>query len=800
MNSVFIILLSLGTLCFADSLQPDLKTFHSKVKPLLEKYCIDCHGPKKIKGKVRYDNIDPDIVKGRNSTVWHDTYETFNIGEMPPEDEKQPSNEEREIIRLWLDQEFKKAKLAGNPNKSGIVRRLTKYELTYTLEDLLNISVEKALQDLPEEAASDHTGLKNSSSLLMVSDTYLQTYFNAIFNVFDKIKAAASNEKYSVVLDIAKVVIPKPKELPEYIKKLSGKPRQNAIKQLPKGPPELFKGLSKEDNGLLLEREGYASLMLPKIPKSYYQINISSKKSKAAFEVFIGTKNPKTKEEFLEKIATVPSGKTSLNFHVDNLSLGITAAEGLDFFIRVVNRTRVPALLEGLSFVGNINDETKKQLVSYSESEDVNNNIKAFATKALRREITADEEAKLLAKFNTFSKSESKYVALASVYESILCDPDFLFLGTRSKFSENKSLNFIIAEKLSYFLWCTIPDDALIKDASAGRLTDKAVLTKHVERMLQDKRSRRFVETFTDQWLHTGELENVVVDSLHYPSFRDSLKVFMRQETIEAVNDVLRMGAPALDLLDAEHVFVNKELAKYYGVSSGKGNEFSKVKLGPDSKRGGLLTQGTFLIINSDGIHSHAIKRGVWLNEILLNDPPPKAPNDVPPFDETIPGFEKMTLNQKLAAHRNNAACRSCHNKIDPWGVLFENFDAAGQWRDKVTATAETAKNSNRKQGEPKRITLKTYLAVETEAAIPGNIKLKNMEELKKHIVKNRKEDFARGMTEKLLSYALSRDVDFYDAELVKELNKKFMAENFSAVNLIKNIVSTDNFMKGAAK
>ena len=799
MKSIFYVLLSLSCLSYAGSLSPDLGTYNSKIKPLLKKYCMDCHGERKAKAKVRFDNIDPDIIKGNSSTMWHDTYEAFNLGEMPPEDEAQPTVAEREIIRMWLDQEIKKAHKAGNPNKTGSVRRLTKYEIKYTLEDLLNISVDKAIKDLPEEAASDHTGLKNNSSLLMISDTYLQTYFNAIFNVFDKIKAAASNERFSVNLDIAKVVIPKPKELPDYIKKLSGKPRQNAIKQLPKGPPELFKGLIKKDGGLLIEREGYATLLIPKVPKSYYQISINSKKSKAAFEVYFGTKDLKTKEEFTVKLTSVPAGHQILDFHVDNLPLGITAAEGMQFFVRVKNRSRTPAFLESLSFVGNINDKTKKQLLSYSDSKDISSIIKGFATKALRREISKEEHTKLLGKFNAFSKTESKYVALASTYESILCDPDFLFIGAKAKFSESKNLNFVIAEKLSYFLWCTFPDELLIKDAAAGNLTDKSVLARHVDRMLKDERSRRFVEKFTNQWLHTSELDNVVVDNIHYGSFREELKNYMRQETIEAVNDVLRNGAPALDLIKADHVFVNRELGRYYGLKV-KGNGFVKTKLGANSNRGGLLTQATFLISNSDGIHSHAIKRGVWLNEILLNDPPPSPPNDVPPFDETIEGFDKMTLNQKLKMHRDNAACRSCHTKIDPWGVLFENFDAAGLWRDKVIATAKIEKNKNRQKGQPKKITIKTYLPVETEAVIPGNIKLKDMNELKNHIVKNRKEDFAKGLTEKLLSYALARDVDFYDEQVVNRLNQKFITDNFSALNLIKNIVTTDDFMKGGAK
>jgi hypothetical protein len=277
------------------------------------------------------------------------------------------------------------------------------------------------------------------------------------------------------------------------------------------------------------------------------------------------------------------------------------------------------------------------------------------------------------------------------------------------------------------------------------------------------------------------------VSNAHYKGFKNSLKPIMRQETVEAINDVFRNGASALNLLKADHVFVNDELARFYKLRGVHGSEIRKVSIKESDRRGGLLTQGTFLIGNSDGINSHAILRGVWLTDILLDDPPPEPPKNVPPFDETIPGFDKMTLNQKLEAHRNYDACRSCHNRIDPWGVAFENYDASGAWRDRVLIIAD--------EGKKKKV--RSYLEIENSSVLPSKHKINGMSDLKNYLLKHRKDDFAKGLVKNLLSYALSRDVDFYDKALVEALKEKFIQQNFSVATLLEEIVLSEAFNKG---
>jgi hypothetical protein len=274
----------------------------------------------------------------------------------------------------------------------------------------------------------------------------------------------------------------------------------------------------------------------------------------------------------------------------------------------------------------------------------------------------------------------------------------------------------------------------------------------------------------------------------------------MHRETYEAVNDVFRSGSSALNLLKADHVFVNQTLAGFYKLRGVRGEEFQKVAVDETSHRGGLLTQGTFLIGNSDGMNSHAILRGVWLADMILHEPPPDPPANIPPLDESIPGFNKMTLNQKLFAHRDNEACRSCHRKIDPWGIPFENFDASGLWRTKVLVVSKTSglpKDQESEQKKAKKPSFeKSYLEIERKATLPDGAEVDGIEKLKEYLVNHRKRDFAKGLVERILAFGLSRNLDFHDEELVNELVDHFEGSHYSVPELIGKIVSSETFSK----
>lgn len=774
-------------------LKPDLRTFEQQVKPLLQNYCVRCHGSKKSEAKMRFDNIDPDIITGQHSGKWEDAREAFNTGEMPPKGEPQPTAAEREAITRWLDAEFKKARQYENPNKLGSVRRLTRYELRYALEDLLRFSAKEKVQTLPEEGTSPETGLKNSSRLLMISSPHLESYLNVILSVIDSMKEIAAFEPYSASVDIANLDTNPP---PTFADK--GK----------RNKPPVGK-VERAGKGVIVNSGGYIDLKIPSISRYMFQTSFAAKTdSPGRVQVSIGFQysdvDPRQKVHELGAVSIEQSDELktySLKSYPEDLPAEMTRALDRPFFIRITNRVKQPLYLETFDYRGNINIDLMSTLVPADIAEsDVENHIRqsiaAFLEKAFRRSPTETEYDKYYSVYQRCRKNEDAISALLDTYKEILCSPSFFYIGIPGNLSDEAKENYKLAERLAFFLWCSVPDDRLLKAASAGELTKLSVLRSHVERMLNDEKSKRWIEKFADQWLQTSKLFNVAVDRKYYPRFKDSMKELMRLETIEAVNDVFRNGAPALDLLKADHVFVNQTLAGFYQVKGVRGEDFRKVTVDETGNRGGLLTQGTFLVGNSDGMNSHAILRGVWLSEVILNDPPPDPPKNVPPLDESIPGFDKMTLNQKLFAHRNNAACRNCHQKIDPWGIPFENYDASGAWRERVLVISK-ASGQPKKRKKKKPVFDKNYVPIEAKSTLPDRTTVDGIAKLKEYLVTHRKHDFAKALTERILAYALSRDIDYHDEDLVNRMCDTFEKNNYSIPILIREIVNSEQFRRG---
>jgi len=770
--------------------KPDLGTFDQQVKPLLQTYCVRCHGSKKTEAKIRFDNIDPDIVTGEHSGKWEDVREAFNSGEMPPEDQRQPTPAERDVITRWLDAEFKKAKQYGIPNNRGSVRRLTRYELRYALEDLLQISVKQEVSVLPEEGTSEASGLKNSSRLLMISGPHLESYLNVVLSVIDKMKEIAAFEPSSESVDIENLDTDPPTAVTSDGKKI--KPLVGKVERAGKG--------------VIVNPQGYIDLRIRSISRYMFQTFLSAKADgPGQFQVAIGFTHSEVdpRQKFAD-LGVIPIQKSdelrtySLSSFPDTLPTEMTRALDRPFFIRITNRSKQKLYLETFDYKGNVNTKLTETLVPADIAEsDVDNHIRqsivAFIEKAFRRSPTDAEFDRYYGIYQRHAKNDEPIPALLSTYKEILCSPRFFYIGIPGDLSDKEEQNYKLAERLAVFLWCSVPDDLLLQAASDGELTTLSVLASHVERMLSDEKSRRWVENIADQWLQTSKLFNVAVDKNYYPRFKEPVKELMHQETIEAVNDVFRNGASAIDFLKANHVFVNQTLAAFYQIRGVRGPEFRKVTVDEKDNRGGLLTQGTFLVGNSDGMNSHAILRGVWLAEAILNDPPPDPPKNVPPLDESISGFDKMTLNEKLFAHRNNDACKNCHQKIDPWGIPLENYDASGAWREKVVVVSKAAGQPEKRK---KPVFEKSHVAIHRKSTLPDGVKVDGIAELKDHLVHHRKHDFARGLTERILAYALSRDIDYHDEDLVNHLVDRFEKNNYSVPILIREIVQSEPFLQ----
>ncbi len=774
--------------------EADVKGFDLHIKPLLQSYCVKCHGGKEPKAGIALDSIDPDLVRGEHFGKWEDIREAFNTGEMPPGKEPQPTDAERTLITRWLDTEFRKALKHGSTVKRGSVRRMTRYELGYALEDLLHTSVKQHVSALPEEGVSVETGLKNNSQLLMISSPHLESYLNVILSIIDEMKEITTYEPYSVSADIENLDVNPPDTFAD-----KGK----------RNKPPLAK-VERAGMGVKINGGGYIDLRIPSISRYVFATSFTAKTDTAgSVLISIGFQrsdvDPRQVVQTLGTITLQPSDEVkthSLRSWPDDLPAEFSRALDRPLFIRITNSSRRPLYLDAFDYRGNNNTDLTSTLIPAAIAKDdidghVRRSIATFLGRAFRRSPTESEVGKYNAIYDRHAKSESPIIALLSTYKAILCSPGFFYLGLPGNLSEEGAANYRLAERLAFFLWCSVPDEELLEAAANGKLTTASVLAVHIDRMLADEKSKRFVEHFTDQWLQTSLLFNVAVDRTYYPKYRDDLKDLMRQETLEAVNDVFRNGSTALDFLKADHVFVNQRLAAFYQLKGVRGDEFRKVTVDESSHRGGLLTQGTFLVGNSDGMNSHAILRGVWLASLILNDPPPDPPANVPPLDENIPGFEKMTLNEKLFAHRDKAACRSCHQRIDPWGIPFENFDASGAWREKVLVVSRAATGPKKGKKKRKPSFERSFVPIDRESTLPDGQKIDGIDNLKEYLVSHRKRSFAKGLTERLLASALSRDIEFHDEGLVDRLVDRFEESKYSVPTLIRHIIQSEQFQRG---
>ncbi|MFO0803407.1 MAG: DUF1592 domain-containing protein [Gemmataceae bacterium] len=284
--------------------------------------------------------------------------------------------------------------------------------------------------------------------------------------------------------------------------------------------------------------------------------------------------------------------------------------------------------------------------------------------------------AKYRAEFSTFEDAMVETLAVA------LAAPEFLYLTQRAsadgKSSPSRISEFELASRLSIFLWSSIPDDDLLKLAEVGALRKPEVLADQVKRMLADPRSKRFSQNFVEQWLGLDGLNNVT----HIPA--GSLRDALHEEPIAFFEEVLARNSSIMDFIHSDYVVVNERLAAHYGIPKVYGPHFRKVTITLQQNRGGLLTCAATLAMNSDGKDSHPLKRGVWMLKRILHDPPPPPPPDVPEVDLTNPEILKLTLKERIADHRNKPACASCHSRIDPWGISFENYDALGVFRTHI--------------------------------------------------------------------------------------------------------------------
>ena len=838
----------------------DLQYYEQSIKPILQQACFDCHSEDNVEGNFRADQLDPDLVDGKDVAWWLEVYAAVSKGEMPPPDEGDLTDEDRALVVDWLSGEIQAAeKLRKASGNRSSFRRLTRYEYNYALQDLFGVPWTFA-DDLPGEV-SEEAAFENNADSLHMSVKQVETYHRLALTALKRItvrgdrppevhwsipmKAAFDREMELHAANIEstrKKFEDMPEEQAEKIERLvdqfKGSADQSHYLNLATGQRLPVDWSYRKAQYAFAHSDTYKSM-----PERGAHFAVVQPGDRQALIVELGDQLPNKgtmrvrvrASRFIGVERRVPSMQLSFGFRATDQGGSRKRLSQQDIQIRSSSRTPEiyqwdiplseiehrntyrgetelgdqPNPSEYISFTNStvVKDgaETESSAVliehvevvapvyeqwpprshrsvfiesenSHDETTYAREIIANFMARAWRRPPTDRDIDRKLQLFQTLRPSSRDFQeAIVEVLATVLSSPKFLYVSSgqqqasqtkvRDKLSPNE-----LATRLSLFLWCSLPDETLLELASTGRLNEPEVLLQQAERMLADPRAERFNQHFVGQWLRMQPLE-FFSPSKGNEGLDEALLESIKREPIALFADMLERDSSVLDFIDADYLVINERLGGHYGIPEVQGNEFRRVPLPADLNRGGLLTQAGLLAMNSDGIDSHPIKRGVWLLTNLLNDPPPPPPAAVPEIDLTDPEIAKMTLKERIEDHRNKAACLSCHEKIDPWGIVFENYDALGSWRDQINEKV-----------------------IDATSVLPNEVSLDGINGLKQYLVQDRPEQFVTATVEKMASFALGRQLAFTDRAAVNEIAGQVRESGDGIKTMVMRVVTSELF------
>jgi hypothetical protein len=426
---------------------------------------------------------------------------------------------------------------------------------------------------------------------------------------------------------------------------------------------------------------------------------------------------------------------------------------------------------------------SKARASSQTDVERAREVIETFGRRAFRRPVTKEEMDRYLQLFReAASDGESFEKSVKVVLEAILISPHFLFRGELQPEPGNPKRiqaidDYALASRLSYFLWSSMPDDELFALAERGML--RRNVEKQVKRMLKDPKANAFVENFTGQWLQLRNLTLASPDHKEFPYFDEPLRTAMKRETELLFETILREDRSVLEFISADYTFLNEKLAQLYGIDGVEGEQFRRVSLSSSAKRdtspavsqrGGLLTQASILTLTSNPTRTSPVKRGKWVLENILGAPPPPPPPNVPKLDEGKAAVTG-TLRHRMEEHRDNPACSSCHARMDPIGFGFENYNGIGAWRD-----------------------LEGDAVIDPSGELFSGESFQGPAELKAILLNQKRTEFVRCLTEKMLTYALGRGLEYYDKCAVDKISGQLAKEQYKFSALILGVAKSAPF------
>ena len=724
----------------------------------LQSHCFDCHGDGATEGGMDLERLLSQPRDRAARDTWHKVMQHLRVGTMPPADhDARPEPSATRQFVQQIDREFFRVDCdeVRDPGRVTI-RRLNREEYQNTVEDLLEVTFD-ARETLPRDDVGN--GFDNIGDVLSVSPLLLEKYL-----------AAAETIAEDVIYTGPRAALRSTRVLPAEI---DGEPAA---------------GLTIENDYLLINREGAAFAEFSPYVAGNYELRIR------AFGVQSGDELTRMAVEVAgERIAEFevqghrepddyrvplefgpkghPLGHQLIRFvYLNDFNQG--GDKDRDLAIVHVD-LEGPAHLEGDAFplppshLRVISTQPKEH---QSVAKAARINLKRLARRAFRRPVTGEDVAAYVQLVKAAcDRGESFEHGMRIALQAILVSPRFLFrVETPLHPDDPEHVDAVgqyeLASRLSYFLWSTMPDRKLFRLARKGMLTQPEVLSEQVERMLDDPRATNFVENFAGQWLNLRSLADVRPNRQRFPDFNEKLAADMHQETLLLVTHLLQENKSLGDLLSADYTFLNERLANHYGIEGVTGDEFRMVSLAELPRRG-VLTQASILTLTSDPARTLPVKRGKWILENVLGTPPPPPPPNVPPLESDKHSDPNATLRERLALHRQDAACAGCHREMDPLGLAFENYDAIGRWRDN---------DADR--------------PIDTAGTLADGRRFQNAIELIE-LLQERENEYAEQVTRAMLTYALGRGLEPYDHCAVDEILTALKRDDYRMRTLVREIV-----------
>jgi hypothetical protein len=755
----------------------------SPQRALLDKYCVTCHSDRAKTGGLTLQKLDV-ANTGANAETWEKVIRKLSVGAMPPSGMPKPSPADTKALVTYLEISLDKA-YAANPSPGhATLHRLNRTEYANSVRDLLALDVDAASLLPPDD---ESYGFDNNADVLGVSPSLLERYISASRKVsrvaVGDLSQGAVAQTYRARPDLSQDTrvdgMPLGTRgglLMHYNFPLDGKYTVKIV--LARNTVDVIRGLEEahqieilvdgarvflasvggtSDTEALVKNPAEARMMI----ESRLQARIPVKAGPRTVSVTFLQKDAAEDDYILEPFLRTtldPVNEAGLP-HVDQVVIsgpytptgpGDTPSRRKVFTCRPANSGEEVAC-------------AKKILTT-------------LARRAYRRPITPNDTETLLTFYQAGRNQGGSFDAgIERGLRLILSNPEFIFRferdpATVAAGSSYKIDDLELASRLSFFLWSSIPDDELLNLAVANKLSQPATLDAQVHRMLADPRANALSTNFAAQWLYLRNLKNFAPDPNDFPDFDDNLRQDLRTETELFFGSVVNEDRNVLDLMNADYTFVNERLAKHYGIPDIYGPRFRRVTLTDEARRG-LLGQGSILTVTSIATRTSPVLRGKWILTNILGTPPPAPPPNVPALKENTEGGKVLSVRERLEEHRKSAVCASCHKIMDPLGFALENFDAIGQWRARSEDGA----------------------VIDASGVLLDGSKVDGPTTLRAALM-SRPEVFVTTLTEKLMTYALGRGVEYGDEPTIRAIIARAAADQYRFSDLISGIVKSPQF------